>query len=58
MLPIDPITTKRLVAIVHPENLASLRVLEKPGFIRSGTHPHPRWKEEHLFLCVARRRDS
>jgi ribosomal-protein-alanine N-acetyltransferase len=50
--------TEPLVAIVHPENLASLRVLEKLGFTRSGTYPHPRWKVEHLFLRLARRRDS
>jgi len=49
---------ERLVAIVHPENLASLRVLEKLGFLRSGTYLHPRWKLEHLFLHLARRHDS
>ncbi len=49
---------ERLVAIVHPENLASLRVLEKLGFLRSGTYPHPRWKLEHLFLELDRRPDS
>jgi RimJ/RimL family protein N-acetyltransferase len=49
---------ERLVAIVLPENVASLRVLEKLGFLRSGTYLHPRWKLEHLFLCLARRRDS
>ena len=50
--------TERLVAIAHPENLASLRVLEKLGFIRSGTYPHPRWKVEHLLLSLARPPDS
>lgn len=50
--------TERLVAIVHPENLASLRVLEKLGFLRSGTYPHPRWKVEHLFLELDRQPDS
>jgi len=39
-----------LVAIVHPENVASLRVLEKLGFRRVGTYLHPRWGTEHLRL--------
>ena len=46
--------SERLVAIVHPENLASRRVLEKLGFIRAGTYPHPRWKVEHFLLHLAR----
>jgi len=37
-----------LVAVVHPENLASLRVLEKLQFEQSGTYLHPRWHIEHL----------
>jgi len=45
---------ERVVAIAHPENVASLRVLEKLGFNRSGTYPHPRWKVEHLFLALTR----
>ena len=45
---------ERVVAIAHPENIASLRVLEKLGFIRSGTYPHPRWKVKHLFLVRTR----
>lgn len=39
-----------LVAIVHPENLASLRVLEKLRFQPDGTYLHPRWHVEFLRL--------
>jgi ribosomal-protein-alanine N-acetyltransferase len=49
---------ERLVAIVDPENLGSLRVLEKLGFVRAGSYFHPRWKLEHLFLHLVRRRSS
>jgi ribosomal-protein-alanine N-acetyltransferase len=39
-----------LVAIVHPENAASIRVLEKVRFLHAGTYIHPRWGIEHLRL--------
>jgi RimJ/RimL family protein N-acetyltransferase len=42
----------RIVAIVDPENRASVRVLEKLGFVRTGTYPHPRWHVDHLLLAV------
>ncbi len=37
-----------LVAIVRPDNIASLRVLEKLGFTEAGTYFHPRWHVEHV----------
>ena len=37
-----------VVAIVHPQNVASIRVLEKLAFRLVGTYPHPRLHIEHL----------
>jgi len=44
---------EQLVAIVHPENIASLRVLEKLRFRPAGTYLHPRWHIKHLRLQLA-----
>ena len=44
---------EHLVAIVHPENIASRRVLEKLQFRPAGTYLHPRWHIEHLRFELA-----
>jgi RimJ/RimL family protein N-acetyltransferase len=40
----------RFLAIVHPQNENSIRVLGKLGFGRIGSYMHPRWAIEHALL--------
>jgi len=44
------LSVDHLVAIVHPQNLGSIGVLEKLCFRRVGTYLHPRTQVEHLLL--------